>query len=69
MRDRWDENKIIETKIEQWPYGLKRLSDTFPGLTDDEKEMARDDVRENMRPLFIYCSDSLGDKPKRMSRG
>lgn len=60
--NRWDENAIIETKIEQSPYGLKRLDDTFPGLTDDEKEMAREDVRENVRPLFVYCSDGLSDQ-------
>lgn len=62
MADRWDENDIIETKIEQSPYGLKRLADTFPGLTDDEKELAREDVRKNVRPLFVYCSNGLGDR-------
>lgn len=60
--NRWDENKVIESQVDQSPYGLKRLSDTFPGLTDDEKELARVDVRENMRPLFVYCSDGLSDQ-------
>lgn len=60
--NRWDENAIIETHVEQSPYGLKRLADTFPGLTDDEKELAREDVRENVRPLFVYCSNGLSDR-------
>jgi hypothetical protein len=59
--DRWHENEIIESQIEQSPYGLKRLADTFPGLTDEENELAREDVRENVRPLFVYCSNGLGD--------
>jgi hypothetical protein len=59
--NRWDQDEIIESQIEQSPYGLKRLADTFPGLTDDEKEMAREDVRENVRPLFVYCSNGLSD--------
>lgn len=49
MPDRWGENKIIETQVEQSQYGLKRLANTFTGLTDDEKELAREDVRENLR--------------------
>lgn len=60
--NRWDENAVIETKIEQSPYGLKRLDDTFPGLTDEEKELAREDVCENVRPLFVYCSNGLSDR-------
>jgi len=42
--------------------GPKRLADTFPALTDDEKELARADVRENLRPLFVYCSDGLSEQ-------
>lgn len=60
--DRWDENDIIETQIEQSLYGLKRLADTFPALTDEEKELAREDVRDNLRPLFVYCSNGLSDR-------
>jgi hypothetical protein len=60
--NRWEENEIIESRIGESPYGLKRLADTFPGLTDDEKEMARDDVRENVRPLFVYCSNGLSEQ-------
>jgi len=41
---------------------LKRLADAFPGLTDDEKEMAREDVLKNVRPLFVYCSNGLSDR-------
>lgn len=59
--NRWNDNKIIETLVEQSPYGLKRLADSFPGLTDEEKELARDDVRENVRPLFVFCSNGLSD--------
>jgi len=59
--DRWDENDIIEAQVAQSPYGLKRLADTFPGLTDEEKELAREDVREKVRSLFVYCSDGLSD--------
>lgn len=62
MDDRWDEDEIIESQVEQSPYGLKRLADTFPGLTNDERELAREDVRENVRPLFVYCSDGLSDR-------
>lgn len=62
MTDRWDENDIIEAQVAQSPYGLKRLADTFPGLTEDEKEMARENVRENVRPLFVYCSDGLSEQ-------
>jgi hypothetical protein len=64
MTDRWDENDIIEAQVAQPPYGLKRLADTFPGLTDDEKELAREDVRENVRPLFVYCSDGLSEQTR-----
>lgn len=60
--DRWEENKIIEAQVEQSSYGLKRLADRFPGLSDDEKELAREDVRENVRPLFVYCSNGLSDR-------
>lgn len=60
--NRWSENEIRETQVEQAPYGLKRLSDSFPGLTDDEKELARENVLENMRPLFVYCSNGLSDQ-------
>jgi hypothetical protein len=60
--NRWDKNEIIESQIEHSPYGLKRLADTFPGLTDEEKELAREDVRENVRPLFVYCSNGLSDR-------
>ena len=60
--NRWEENEIIESKVEQSPYGLKRLADTFPGLTDDEKELAREDMRDNVRPLFVYCSNGLSDR-------
>lgn len=59
---RWPQNDIIETRVEQSPYGLKRLADSFPGLTEDEKELAREDVRENVRPLFVYCSNGLSDR-------
>jgi hypothetical protein len=52
--NRWSENEIIETRVGQNPCGLKRLADTFPGLTDEEKEMAREDMREKVRPLFVY---------------
>lgn len=60
--DRWDENKINESQVDQSPYGLKRLADTFPGLTDEEKELASEDVHENVRPLFVYCSNGLSDR-------
>ena len=60
--DRWEENEILETQVGQVPYGLKRLGDAFPGLTDEEKELAREDVREKVRPLFVYCSDGLSDR-------
>jgi hypothetical protein len=60
--NRWDENEIIESRIGESPYGLKRLADAFPGLTDDEKELAREDVRENVRPLFVYCSNGLSEQ-------
>lgn len=59
---RWDENAVIESQIGQSPYGLKRLDDTFPGLTDDEKNSSREDVLENLRPLFVYCSNGLSDQ-------
>lgn len=59
---RWNENTIIETQVEQSRYGLKRLADTFPALTDEEKEMAGANVLENMRPLFVYCSNGLSDR-------
>lgn len=62
MPDRWNENEIIEARIEQSPYGLKRLSDIFPGLTDEEKELAYEDVRGNVRPLFVYCSLGLSER-------
>ena len=62
MPDRWNETEIIEAQIGESCYGLKRLADIFPGLTDDEKELARDDVRENVRPLFVYCSLGLSDR-------
>jgi hypothetical protein len=52
--NRWSENEIIETRVGQNPCGLKRLADTFPGLTDAEKEIAREDVRDKVRPLFVY---------------
>jgi hypothetical protein len=60
--DRWPENEIIETRAGENPCGLKRLADTFPGLTDDEKELAREDVREQARSLFVYCSNGLSDR-------
>jgi hypothetical protein len=41
---------------------LKRLGDAFPTLTDEEKELAREDVRENVRPLFVYCSNGLSEQ-------
>lgn len=62
MTGRCDENDIIEAQIGESRYGLKRLADTFPGLTDDEKEMARENVCENVRPLFVYCSLGLSDR-------
>jgi len=60
--NRWDENDIVESQIDQCAYGLKRLPDTFPGLTNHEKEIAREDVCNNVRPLFVYCSDGLSDR-------
>jgi hypothetical protein len=60
--NRWEENEIIESQVGESRYGLKRLADTFPGLTGEEKEMARKDVRENVRPLFVYCSNGLSDR-------
>lgn len=60
--DRWPENDVIEAQIGESGYGLKRLADTFPGLTDEEKELAREDVRGNVRPLFVYCSLGLSDR-------
>lgn len=62
MTDRWSQNEIIETHVGENPCGLKRLADTFPGLTDDENEFAREDVREQARPLFVYCSNGLSDR-------
>lgn len=53
-----DENGIVQTQVEQSPCGLKRLSDAFPGLTDEGKEFAR----EKVRPLFVYCSDGLSEQ-------
>jgi hypothetical protein len=53
MEDRWGEKEIIETQVEQCRYGLKRLADSFPGLTDEEKELASSDVIEQRRPLFV----------------
>lgn len=44
------------------PCGLKRLADTFPGLTDEEKELAREDALGHGRPLFVYCSNGLSDR-------
>lgn len=43
-----------------------RRSDTFPGLTDDEKELARENMRENGRPLFAYSSDGLSEPHTRV---
>ena len=60
--NRWDENAVIESQVAESRYGLKRLDDAFPGLTDDERELAREDVREEMRPLFVYCSNGLSDR-------
>lgn len=62
LTDRRRENEIIETRIGDSPYGLKRLVDTFPSLTDVEKELAPEDVLERRRALFVYCSDGLSDR-------
>lgn len=62
MDTRWPENDIIETRVGETPYGLKRLADTFPGLTEDEKTLAGEDVIEHARPLFVYCSLGLSDR-------
>lgn len=60
--NRWDENEIVEAQIGQVRYGLKRLADTFPGLTGEEKGLGREDVLEQRRPLFVYCSEGLSEE-------
>ena len=62
MDDRWPENEIIEIRVGENPCGLKRLADTLPGLTDDERTLAPEDVLEHGRPLFVYCSNGLSDR-------
>jgi hypothetical protein len=62
MADRWDESEIVEAQVGQSRCGLKRLADSFPGLTDEEKELASNDVTERRRPLFVYCSEGLSER-------
>ena len=60
--DRWAENEILETQVGQVPCGLKRLPDTFPGLTADETALARADVSRWRRALFVFASNGLSDR-------